>query len=349
MILTSGAFDGVHAGHVQYLEAAKALCEGEEVLVCAIAPDDYIAAVKGRAPYWHQGDRLRTVHALACVDAVLPQQPLSVAPFIRQYRPRLFVKGPDWQDRLPEDVLLACDDVGTDIVYVNTPGTHVAEAKPTDAQALAAFEALVLSQQPATQPWQPVTDYSFEARKAIEGPHPRLILDVLAPRRIIDIGCGPEGHLVRLLTEERPGRPHDPCGMDPQIPDSRWPLFRGDILTATITANPYHAHELEARGYDLVICREVLEHLIIRDVRRAVGNLCALSSRYVYVTTRFAQQPAHLLSVDTADELDPTHITMLNQALLRTLFVLEGFKRRADLEEQLDWQRKGRCLVYERP
>ena len=77
-------------------------------------------------------------------------------------------------------------------------------------------------------------------------------------------------------------------------------------------------------------------------------NLCALSSRFVYVTTRFARAPQHLLSVDTSDGLDPTHITMLNQSLLRLLFVLEGFKRRADLEQRMDWQGKARVLVYER-
>jgi hypothetical protein len=40
------------------------------------------------------------------------------------------------------------------------------------------------------------------------------------------------------------------------------------------------------------------------------------------------------LDVATSDDLDPTHISMLNQDFLRVLFVLEGFKRRADLEER---------------
>jgi hypothetical protein len=38
----------------------------------------------------------------------------------------------------------------------------------------------------------------------------------------------------------------------------------------------------------------------------------------------------------------------MTKDLLRTLFVLEGFQRRSDLEEQLDWGGKGRVLVYER-
>ena len=205
-----------------------------------------------------------------------------------------------------------------------------------DARRLAAFEALVLSQVPAAAPWQPVTDYSFEARKAIEGIHPQLIQEVFQPQYVIDVGCGP-GHLVTLLRQ----RGIDTWGVD---------LDQFDIsMDCSITAVQGEWIRLWLRcSRDLVICREVLEHLTIRQIRRAVTNLCALSSRYVYVTTRFAADPAHLLDVDTSDALDPTHITMLHQTLLRVLFVLEGFTRRAELETRMDWQQKGRVLVYER-
>jgi hypothetical protein len=98
---------------------------------------------------------------------------------------------------------------------------------------------------------------------------------------------------------------------------------------------------------DLVICREVMEHLTVREVRQAVSNLCALSTKFVYVTTRYAKATCSLLHVETKDDLDPTHISMLNIDLLRTLFVLEGAKRRADLEQRMDWQGKGRVIVYQ--
>ena len=339
MILTSGGFDGLHAGHVQYLTAAKALCEPDEVLCCAIAPDRYLAT-KGRPARWTQADRLRTVRALECVDAVVAHESPSIASLIRDYRPRLFVKGPDWQDRLPADVPRACEDVGTSIAYVDTPGRHVSETIPSDEEALARFEALVQSQQPARQPWTPVTDYSFEARKAIEGRHPELITEVFSPTQVFDVGCG-AGHLVQLLRDRGVnaygGDLHPPA--EERTGQDRW-FVRCDVTE-------YYTGQVPLA--DLVICREVLEHLTIRQIRVAVKKLCALSSRYVYLTTRFAKAPTHLLDVDTADDLDPTHMTMLNQSFLRTLFVLEGFKRRADLEERLDWQRKGRVLVYERP
>jgi hypothetical protein len=92
----------------------------------------------------------------------------------------------------------------------------------------------------------------------------------------------------------------------------------------------------------------VLEHLTVLQVRRTVEQICRASSRYVYVTTRFHPQPGTLLDVTTDFETDPTHLTLLAKDLLRTLFVLEGFGRRADLEERMDWAGKGRVLVYER-
>ena len=95
-------------------------------------------------------------------------------------------------------------------------------------------------------------------------------------------------------------------------------------------------------------CREVLEHLTVLQVRRTVEQLCRASDRFVYVTTRFHPEPAGLLDVTTDLETDPTHITLLAKDLLRSLFVLEGFRRRADLEERMDWAGKGRVLVYER-
>ena len=99
---------------------------------------------------------------------------------------------------------------------------------------------------------------------------------------------------------------------------------------------PYIASD----AYDLVVCREVFEHMTVLEVRAAVRNICRMSSRFAYATTRFHQNPHTLLDVSTRDELDPSHITMLNKDLLRLFFVLEGFRQRKDLEDhdRLDGQ-----------
>lgn len=342
-MLTSGAFDGLHAGHVGYLEAAKALCAADELLVCAVAPDQYLADVKGRPAGWPQRERMRTVLALGMVDAVLQQTNGSVARLITEHRPRLFVKGNDWQGRLPEDVWLACTAVGTAVAFVESPGTHSSEGLSVqrgDEAALAHFEALVHAQRPATAPWTPVTDYSYETRRVVEGPHATKLIDVFQPRSVCDAGCGPEAIFLRLIREAAgTTRPIVLGGFDLyECLTREIGVWQGDLC-----GDPH-----EVGRYELVVCREVLEHLTVKDVALAVRNLCRLSDRFVYVTTRFARAPAHLLSVDTSDDLDPTHITMMTQPFLRTLFVLEGFKRRADLEAKMDWKHLGRVLVYER-
>ena len=200
----------------------------------------------------------------------------------------------------------------------------------TDADALAKLEALIQTQESAQVPWVPVTDYSIQARDVVERPHAALIVSTFQPSMVYDVGCGP-GHLVRLLE----GKGVAVVGFDKDA--------QGDAVSYDVASTL--ATRVKA---DLVICREVLEHLTVKEIARAVRNLCGLSSRYVYVTTRFNLAPTHLLDVMTSDDLDPTHISILNQDFLRTLFVLEGFKRRADLEQTMDWRQYGRVLVYER-
>jgi len=101
-------------------------------------------------------------------------------------------------------------------------------------------------------------------------------------------------------------------------------------------------------SYDLVVCREVMEHLTVFQVRRTVANLVRMTSRFIYVTTRFHPSPEGLLDFTTQFDVDPTHITLLNKDFLRLLFVLEGCRVRPDLEQKMDWGHKGRVLVYEK-
>jgi SAM-dependent methyltransferase len=202
----------------------------------------------------------------------------------------------------------------------------------TDAEAVLRFEAFVQHQEPAPQ-WEPVTPYDEDSRRIAEGKHPELIRDVFQPREVLDVGCG-HGYIVKWLGQlgvEARGFDVTARSVSPNNP-----IWYGDIVRG-----------ISYWSVDLVICREVLEHLTVLDAVKAVRNLVTLSSRYIYVTTRFAKQPDHLLSVETEFDADPTHITCLTKPFLRTLFILEGCKSRPDLEAKMDWQKKGRCLVFE--
>jgi cytidyltransferase-like protein len=128
MILCSGCFDGLHAGHVAYLQAADRLRMPTEQLMVVVAPDAYIRASKGREPYWPQPERCDTVRAVRIVDEVWYDNHLTPAEVIEKKQPRVFVKGSDWAGKLPPDVIAACRNAGTLIVYVDTPGRHTAEA-----------------------------------------------------------------------------------------------------------------------------------------------------------------------------------------------------------------------------
>ena len=182
--------------------------------------------------------------------------------------------------------------------------------------------------------------YELESRRRIEDRNPALIKEVFEPTRVLDVGCGP-GFLMTFLQEL--GVESD--GVD--FSESSLTLAPDEIRDRIVIGS---TDKLDASdcSYDLVVCREVMEHLTVLQVRRTVAEICRVSSRFAYVTTRFHPEPASLLDLTTDFETDPTHITLMAKDLLRILFVLEGFRRRGDLEGRLDWGGKGRVLVYER-
>lgn len=216
---------------------------------------------------------------------------------------------------------------------------------------VAAFEQAVLEQRPFgahhyddeyfASDWREDDNrYELAARRRIEARNPELIKEVFAPRRVLDVGCGP-GFLMELLREL--GVEAD--GIDFSA-SSRSLAPEG--VRDRITVGPVTEPHVPEASYDLIVCREVMEHLTVLQVRRTVAQICRASSRFAYVTTRFHPSPAGLLDFTTQFEVDPTHITLLAKDFLRCLFVLEGFGRRPDLEQRMDWGRKGRVLVYER-
>jgi SAM-dependent methyltransferase len=214
------------------------------------------------------------------------------------------------------------------------------------------FEARVLEQKPVDSEhydteyfhgeWRAEgNSYSLETRRQIEAKNPFLIKEVFQPKKVLDLGCGP-GALMHLLWEL--GVDADGIDFAESSPQLATPQVRDRIVVGSVT----DATLKPAGTYDLVICREVLEHLTVLQVRQAVANMVRMTSRFIYVTTRFHPSPASLLDFTTQFDVDPSHITLLNKDMLRLMFVLDGCRSRPDLEARMDWGNKGRVLVLEK-
>jgi len=213
------------------------------------------------------------------------------------------------------------------------------------------FETRVFDQQPVgsghydsdyfTGDWRAEgNNYSLETRRQIEARNPQLIKQTFEPKKVLDLGCGP-GALMHLLWEigvDVDGIDFAESSRQLATPEVRDRITVGSIMEPI---KPDHS-------YDLVVCREVMEHLTVFQVRRTVANIVRMTSRFIYVTTRFHPSPEGLLDFTTQFDVDPTHITLLNKDFLRLLFVLEGCRVRPDLEQKMDWGNKGRVLVYEK-
>jgi len=121
IILTNGAFDLLHVGHVRYLAAAKAL--GGK-LVVAINSDESVRGLKGEGrPVVPESERAEIVAALGAVDAVVIFPENNVRAIIREIRPDIQAKGTDYtSESVPErDEVLA---YGGRVEIVGDPKDH---------------------------------------------------------------------------------------------------------------------------------------------------------------------------------------------------------------------------------
>ena len=95
VVMTNGCFDILHAGHVSYLQEAKAL--GNR-LVVAVNDDESVARLKGQErPINSLVDRMAVLAGLAAVDWVVPFAEDTPAELIARVLPDILVKGGDYR------------------------------------------------------------------------------------------------------------------------------------------------------------------------------------------------------------------------------------------------------------
>jgi rfaE bifunctional protein nucleotidyltransferase chain/domain len=96
VVFTNGCFDLLHAGHVRYLEAARA--EGD-LLIVGLNSDSSVRRLKGPGrPLNPAADRAEVLAGLQAVDAVVIFGKDTPAELIAELKPEVLVKGADWAE-----------------------------------------------------------------------------------------------------------------------------------------------------------------------------------------------------------------------------------------------------------
>lgn len=96
VVFTNGCFDLLHPGHVQTLEAARAL---GDALIVGMNSDASVRELKGDGrPVVCEQERAELLVALECIDAVVIFNDLTPRETIAALLPDVLVKGGDWAD-----------------------------------------------------------------------------------------------------------------------------------------------------------------------------------------------------------------------------------------------------------
>lgn len=105
IVFTNGCFDILHAGHVSYLNRAKAL---GDILIIGVNSDASVSRLKGSSrPINALQDRIQVLSALGCVDHLVPFDDDTPINLIRMVRPDVYVKGGDYtKETLPEALVV---------------------------------------------------------------------------------------------------------------------------------------------------------------------------------------------------------------------------------------------------
>lgn len=120
VVATSGYFNPLHKGHVEYLEKAKTL--GDKLVV--IVNSDHQRAIKGSKEFMDENERMLIVRALRCVDEVIlsVDKDGTVCESLKLVKPDIFAKGGDrFASEIPEAKV--CHDL--EIIMVDGLGNKI--------------------------------------------------------------------------------------------------------------------------------------------------------------------------------------------------------------------------------
>jgi D-glycero-beta-D-manno-heptose 1-phosphate adenylyltransferase len=121
IVFANGCFDILHAGHVRYLEAAKAL---GDFLIVAVNSDEQAHLLKGEGrPLLPHSHRAEILASLEAVDLVTIFDEPTVTELLLTLKPDIHAKGTDYaEETVPErDVVRS---FGGRVAIVGDPKDH---------------------------------------------------------------------------------------------------------------------------------------------------------------------------------------------------------------------------------
>lgn len=113
--MVDGAFDPLHRGHIEYFRAAAE--QLDVPLLCNVASDQYVSTK--HPPLLPEDQRAVVVDAIRYISFTHVNR-FDTETILRQLRPKYYVKGRDWEGRLPSEQVRICGEYGIEVVYLDT-------------------------------------------------------------------------------------------------------------------------------------------------------------------------------------------------------------------------------------
>ena len=113
--MVDGAFDPLHRGHIEYFRAAAAAVSVP--LLCNVASDKYVSTK--HPPLLPEDQRAAIVDAIRYISYTHVNS-FDTETILLELRPKYYVKGKDWEGRLPAAQVRICAEQGIGIVYLDT-------------------------------------------------------------------------------------------------------------------------------------------------------------------------------------------------------------------------------------
>ena len=113
--MVDGAFDPLHRGHIEYFRSAAAAVNVP--LLCNVASDRYVSSK--HPPLLPEDQRAAIVDAIRYITYTHVNR-FDTETILRELRPKYYVKGKDWEGRLPPEQVRLCAELGIGVVYLDT-------------------------------------------------------------------------------------------------------------------------------------------------------------------------------------------------------------------------------------